>query len=66
MNAERLKQVEEIYHAALEIAPDKRASFLKETYSADESLRREVESLLSFENTFFIRPPAASRVPSNG
>ncbi len=62
MDAERLKQVEEIYHAVLEIAPDKRASFFKENCRADADLRREVESLLSFENTFdsFLDAPPES------
>jgi len=36
MNAERLKQIEEIYHAALEIPPDKRESFFKEFCGADK------------------------------
>ena len=62
MNAERLKQIEEIYHAALEITPDKRASFFKKNWRADADLRREVESLLSFENTFdsFLDAPPES------
>ncbi len=51
MNATRLKQIEEIYHAAVEIPLDERESFFKISCGADESLRREVESLLSFENT---------------
>ena len=51
MDSERLKQVEEIYHAALEVSPDERQAFFKESCGADENLRREVESLLSFENT---------------
>jgi serine/threonine-protein kinase len=62
MDSERLKQVEEIYHAVLEIAPDERESFFKENCRADEELRREVESLLSFENTFdsFLDAPPES------
>ncbi|MGI8787601.1 MAG: protein kinase domain-containing protein [Pyrinomonadaceae bacterium] len=62
MDAERLKQIEEIYHAALEISPAERESFFKEYCGADESLRREVESLLSFEkhsDDFFDAPPDA-------
>jgi len=60
MEAERLKQVEEIYHAALEIAPGERESFFREHCGADENLRLEVESLLSFENSsdnFLDTPP---------
>ncbi len=52
MNAERLKQIEEIYHAALENAPDERESFLDESCGADADLRREIESLLAAENSF--------------
>ncbi len=60
MEAERLKQIEEIYHAALEIPLEKREAFFKESCGADENLRREVESLLSFENdsgNFIDTPP---------
>ena len=62
MEAVRLKQVEEIYHAALEITPDEREIFFTEHCGADAQLRREVESLLSFENTFdsFIDTPPES------
>jgi len=62
MNAERLKQIEEIYHAALEIPPDKRESFFKEFCGADKNLCLEVESLLAFEDTFdsFIDAPSES------
>ncbi|MGI9056634.1 MAG: protein kinase domain-containing protein, partial [Pyrinomonadaceae bacterium] len=51
MAAERLKQIEEIYHAALEIQPGERESFFKKVCGADDQLRREVESLLAFEKT---------------
>ncbi len=52
MNAEKLKQIEEMYHAALEIPPGERETFFREHCGADENLRREVESLLAFENSF--------------
>ncbi len=51
MNAEKLKQIEEIYHAALEIPADERKSFVAERCGEDEDLCREVESLLSFKKT---------------
>ncbi len=51
MNAERLDQIEELYHAALEIAPAERAAFLDEICGEDADLRREVESLLGFEES---------------
>ncbi len=52
MNPERLKKVEEIYHAVLDISPPERAQFLVESCGEDVDLRREVESLLSFETSF--------------
>ena len=60
METGRLKQIEEIYHAALEIPSAKRESFFREHCGADENLRREVESLLAFEESsdnFLDRPP---------
>ena len=51
MNTERLKQIEKIYHAAAEIPLDKRESFFRRYCGADENLRREVESLLTFEES---------------
>ncbi len=51
MEAGRLKQIEEIYHAALKIPLEKRKSFFAEFCGVDEDLRHEVESLLSFEKT---------------
>jgi hypothetical protein len=52
MDRERLKQIEEIYHAALEIASDEREVFFNMRCGEDAELRREVKSLLAFENTF--------------
>jgi serine/threonine-protein kinase len=49
VNTNRLKQVEEILHAALEIPPGARESFFNEFCGEDVELRREVESLLAFE-----------------
>jgi len=43
MSPERLRQIEELYHAAREGTPDDRAALLAQ---ADPELRREVESLL--------------------
>ncbi|HEY6120520.1 MAG TPA: protein kinase [Pyrinomonadaceae bacterium] len=60
VNAERWEQVEQLYHAALERGADERAAFLADACSGDESLRREVESLLAYENQAkdFIESPA--------
>jgi serine/threonine-protein kinase len=49
VDVNRLKQVEEILHAALEIPPGERESFFNEFCGEDVELRREVESLLAFE-----------------
>src|SRR5687767_1068036 len=60
MDAQRLKRIEEIYHAALEMAPAERLSFLDESCGDDEDLRREVESLLAVNrtsNNIFDTPP---------
>ena len=47
MNAERLRQIEELYHSARERGPGDRRAFLAEACQGDEELRREVESLLA-------------------
>lgn len=52
MNSERLKQIEEIYHAVLEVPYHLRESFFREHCGEDVELRREVESLLLYEKTF--------------
>ena len=60
MESEKLKQIEEIYHAALEVLPSDRKAFLDTSCGADANLRREVESLLSFEDSsddFLDAPP---------
>jgi hypothetical protein len=46
MSPERWRQVEQLYHSALEREPDKRALFLREACREDEELRCEVRSLL--------------------
>lgn len=47
MTPERLRQIEELYHAARERDPDQRAGFLAEACKDDEDLQYEVESLLA-------------------
>ncbi len=61
MNAERLRRVEEIYHAAREREAAERAAFLASICGADSDLRSEVESLLASEgeNGILNRRPAA-------
>jgi serine/threonine protein kinase len=60
MKAERWQQIEEFYHAALEREQEQRAIFLAEACGDDDALRREVESLLRFDERAerFIEAPA--------
>lgn len=60
MEPERWRQVERLYHAALEQAEAKRAAFLKQVCAGDDSLLREVESLLAHdgETAGFLEAPA--------
>jgi len=57
---ERWRQIEEVFHEALDRQPSERAAFLEQACAADEALRQEVESLLSNEATAenFIEAPA--------
>ena len=47
MNAERLRQIEELYHSARERESGQRSAFLAESCRDDEELRRKVELLLA-------------------
>ena len=47
MTSERWRQIELVYHAALEREPQGRAEYLAEACGGDEDLRKEVESLLA-------------------
>ncbi len=47
MESGRWRQIEQLYHAALERQAGERASFLEQSCAADPSLRQEVESLLA-------------------
>jgi len=49
MTPARWRQVEELFHAAVERAPEARQAFLHETCGEDAELRRQVELLLSNE-----------------
>lgn len=46
MTPEQYERAGEIYHAAMELAPEARPAFLAETCGGEEELRGEVESLL--------------------
>ena len=58
------RQVKEIFGDALEIAPENRLLFLDEVCADDESLRREVESLLasSESDSLFMEEAAIGNV----
>jgi serine/threonine protein kinase/Tol biopolymer transport system component len=47
MTPERWRQIEELYHSALERQPDQRGAFLRGACRDDEELRREIEILLA-------------------
>jgi serine/threonine protein kinase len=57
---ERWRQVEDLFHAALEQRDDARAAFLAERTGTDTELRREVESLLASHgrSSAFLDEPA--------
>jgi len=60
MEPERWLRVEQLYHSALKVAADQRATFLKTECQNDDDLREEVESLLECEKSSadFIESPA--------
>ena len=70
MNAERLRQIEELYHSARERGPGERSAFLAEACRGDEELRRKVELLLAQDVSNDdaaggkILDPPAGRVPN--
>jgi serine/threonine-protein kinase len=62
MTPERYRQIERLYHEALELpAGRERAAFVETACAGDEALRREVESLLGHGegNSFLETPPDA-------
>ena len=64
MDTERWRQVERLYHAALERAPEMRTAFLDGACHQDSDLRREVASLLAQAEkagSFLERPALGNR-----
>jgi serine/threonine-protein kinase len=64
MTPERWRQIESLYHAALDRDAGERAAFLQDACGADEALRREIESLFEVESRakdFMERPAAPDR-----
>ncbi len=49
MTPDRWQQVDELFQAAIELNPAKRAAFLDTSCAGDEELRREVDSLITFD-----------------
>ncbi|MGI9035568.1 MAG: serine/threonine-protein kinase, partial [Pyrinomonadaceae bacterium] len=60
MNPERYQKICDIFAEASELAPDKRAEFLRAECAGDEDLRNEVVSLLASaeKSGDFIESPA--------
>lgn len=60
MQADRWRQVEELYDAALELPIAERAEFVEKACAGDEELRRELSSLLEAEQQVgdFMKSPA--------
>ncbi len=60
MKLERWRQIEGLYHSTLEKRANERYAFLAEACAGDDELRREVESLLAYEDEaeHFIESPA--------
>jgi Tol biopolymer transport system component len=69
MDTERWKKIERIFHAALQADTTERAAILEDSCAGDESLRREVESLLAHHanaDTFIETPAFATAKPTAG
>src|SRR5262245_10401415 len=60
MKPDQWRQVDQLFQAALERAPEERTSFISEACGGDDSLRREVEALLAADGQAesFIEAPA--------
>jgi serine/threonine protein kinase len=60
MEPERWQQIERLYHAAVKLAADQRAGFLRQECQDDDELRAEVQSLLAHQSAAadFIESPA--------
>src|SRR5207245_9855852 len=60
MERERWGQVEQIFHAALQVEESRRGELVRQSCAGDEDFRREVESLLAHhsEAGSFIETPA--------
>ena len=61
MTPERWKQIDQLFHAALQRGPSQRATFIAESCADDEALQKEIEDLLASheQSESFIETPAA-------
>ncbi len=61
MDSASRRRISDLYHAALDRPPDERDAFLNNACGSDEALRREVYSLLRYEQASapFLETPAA-------
>src|SRR5256885_16865916 len=61
MHPERWQQIDQLFHSALGQEPNRRAAFLVRECAGDESLRSEVEALISSHEQAesFIETPAS-------
>ena len=62
MTPDRWRKIEALYQSALGVEPERRAALIAEGCGGDESLRREVESLLLHDQNVgqFMKTPAES------
>jgi serine/threonine protein kinase/TolB-like protein len=64
--ADRWRRIEELFHAALDLAPAERDAYLQRACGSDMDLRKEVQSLLqSAEESIDFLPQAVSEVAHN-
>ena len=65
MQSERWKTCTDIFHAALERAPEERTAFIEESCAGDGNLRQQVELLLKYHDEAgqFMASPAAEQNP---
>ena len=61
LNQQRWAQVEDLFHRVVECTPSQRAAMLDELCDGDEDLRKEVETLLSYEASAHDNVQAAVR-----
>ncbi|HSO76449.1 MAG TPA: hypothetical protein VLU47_16570, partial [Blastocatellia bacterium] len=63
MKSERWKQIDELVQAALDRSAEERTAFIEKACAGDDLLRREVESVLAYQQgaSGFLESPAAEQ-----